>query len=77
VLAAGRCPCVFRTICHWQWQILRFGLVAHLLDGIATWSLDSLLRMDAEFIIAVEVAFRRGLEEPDAAARTYENFPKR
>ena len=25
----------------------------HLLDGIATWSLDSLLRMDEEFIVAV------------------------
>ena len=49
----------------------------HLLDGIATWSLDSLLRMDEEFIVAVEVAFRRGLEDPDAAARTYENFSKR
>jgi hypothetical protein len=37
----------------------------------ATWSLDCLRRMDDEFVVAVEVAFRLGLEDPDAAARTY------
>jgi hypothetical protein len=43
----------------------------HPLDGMATWSSESLLRMDEQFVVAVEVAFRRGLEDPDAAARTY------
>jgi hypothetical protein len=44
----------------------------HPLDGVATWSPESLLRMDEQFIVAVEVAFRRGLEDPDTAARTYD-----
>jgi hypothetical protein len=44
----------------------------HLVDGMATWSPESLLRMDEQFVVAVEVAFRRGLEHPDAAARTYD-----
>jgi hypothetical protein len=43
-----------------------------LVDGMATWSPESLLRMDEQFVVAVEVAFRRGLEHPDAAARTYD-----
>jgi hypothetical protein len=44
----------------------------HPLDGMATWSSESLLRMDEQFVAAVEVAFRRGLEDPDTAARTYD-----
>jgi hypothetical protein len=39
---------------------------------MATWSPDSLVRMDEQFVVAVEVAFRRGLEDPDTAARTYD-----
>jgi hypothetical protein len=39
---------------------------------MATWSPESLLRMDEQFVVAVEVAFRRGLEDPDTAARTYD-----
>ena len=42
------------------------------LDGMTTWSPESLLRMDEQFVVAVEVAFRLGLENPDAAARTYD-----
>jgi hypothetical protein len=41
-------------------------------DGMATWSPESLLRMDEQFVVAVEVAFRRGLEDPNTAARTYD-----
>src|SRR4051812_14241443 len=37
---------------------------------MAAWLPESLLRMDEQFVIAVEVAFRRGLEDPDTAART-------
>ena len=44
----------------------------HLFDGMGTWSPESLLRMDEQFVVAVEVAFRRGLEDPDTAARTYD-----
>jgi hypothetical protein len=43
----------------------------HPLDGMATWSPETLLRMDEQFVVAVEIAFRRGLEDPDTAARTY------
>jgi hypothetical protein len=39
---------------------------------MATWSPESLLRMDEQFVVAVQVAFRRGLEDPDTAARTYD-----
>jgi hypothetical protein len=38
----------------------------------ATWSPESLLRKDEQFVVAVEVAFRGGLEDPDTAARTYD-----
>jgi hypothetical protein len=44
----------------------------HLFDGMATWSPENLLRMDEQFVVAVEIAFRRGLEDPDIAARTYD-----
>jgi hypothetical protein len=44
----------------------------HLFDGMATWPPESLLRMDEQFIVAVEVAFRQGLEDPDPAARTHD-----
>jgi hypothetical protein len=44
----------------------------HAFDGMATWSPESLLRMDEQFVVAVQVAFRRGLEDPDTAARTYD-----
>jgi hypothetical protein len=39
---------------------------------MATWSPESLLRMDEQFVVAVEVAFRRGFEDPDTAAHTYD-----
>jgi hypothetical protein len=29
--------------------------------------------MDEQFVVAVEVAFRCGLEDPDTAARTYDH----
>jgi hypothetical protein len=44
----------------------------HPFDGMATWSPESLLRMDEQFVVAVEVAFRCGLEDPETAARTYD-----
>ena len=44
----------------------------HPFDGMGTWSPESLLRMDEQFIVAVEVAFRCGREDPDIAARTYD-----
>ena len=44
----------------------------HLFDGMATWSPENLLRMDEQFVVAVEIAFRRGLEDPDTAALTYD-----
>ena len=41
----------------------------HPLDGMATWSSDSLLRMDEQFVVAVEVAFRRGARASIGAIR--------
>jgi hypothetical protein len=59
-----------------QGVLARLGVARPLrrasFDGMATWSPESLLRMDEQFVVAVEVAFRRGLEDPDTAARTYD-----
>ena len=37
----------------------------------ATWSRDCLRRMDDEFVVAVEVAFRLGLEDGSRCGRTH------
>jgi hypothetical protein len=52
---------------HWQ----HFAGEPTTADAAGPYSREQLLRMDNDFIVAVEAAFASGAERPAAAAATY------